>query len=192
MNREKVVTESSTICDSFNSFFITLSSNSLSNRDSSTNFIEKIFKQMKNNNKTISNQSFNFNLTSESTALNLMNSLDKASGLGVSEIPTKIIKLCLSSLTPLFTHLFNAEILQSKIPNEWKFAVVTALLNNKGDVKDINNYRGISVLPPIAKLFEKILSVQIGYFFNTKMPFCWPTWISTQSFMRNSTSRATK
>ena len=43
-------------------------------------------------------------------------------------------------------------------PNEWKFAVVTPLFKNKGDVKDINNYRGISVLPPIAKFFEKILS----------------------------------
>ena len=37
-------------------------------------------------------------------------------------VPTKIIKLCSSSLTPLLTNLFNAAILQSKNPNEWKFA----------------------------------------------------------------------
>ena len=171
MNGDKVVTEPSTICDSFNSFFTTLSSKSLANHDRSTNFIDKIFKQMKNNNKIISNQSFNFNLTSETTVLNFINSLDKASGPGISDIPTKIIKLCSSSLTPLLTNLFNAAILQSKIPNEWKFAVVTPLFKNKGDVKDINNYRGISVLPPIAKIFEKILSEQISYFFNSNMLF---------------------
>ena len=127
MNGDKVVTEPSTICDSFNSFFTTLSSKSLANHDRSTNFIDKIFKQMKNNNKIICNQSFNFNLTSETTVLNFINSLDKASGPGISDIPTKIFKLCSSSLTPLLTNLFNAAILQSKIPNEWKFEVVTPL-----------------------------------------------------------------
>ena len=40
------------------------------------------------------------------------------------------------------------------IPNEWKFAIVTPLYKNKGDLSDFNNYRGISVLSPFAKLVE--------------------------------------
>ena len=40
------------------------------------------------------------------------------------------------------------------------------IFKNKGSVTDINNYRGISVLPPIAKLLEKVLSTQIIDYFN--------------------------
>ena len=46
-------------------------------------------------------------------------------------------------------------------PNEWKIAIVTPLYKRKGDDKDLNNYRGISVLPPLCKLVEKILGKQI-------------------------------
>ena len=37
----------------------------------------------------------------------------------------------------------------------------------KGDLNDFNGYRGISVLPPIAKIIEKILAYQIQIFLNT-------------------------
>ena len=30
---------------------------------------------------------------------------------------------------------------------------------------DVNNYRGISILPPIAKLFEKLIAQQIRMYF---------------------------
>ncbi len=47
------------------------------------------------------------------------------------------------------------------MPDEWKFAIVTPLYKNKGDKTDPNNYRGISVLPPLAKVFERLLAKQI-------------------------------
>jgi hypothetical protein len=42
-----------------------------------------------------------------------------------------------------------------------KFAIVTPLYKSKGDKSDQNNYRGISVLPPLAKVFERLLANQI-------------------------------
>jgi hypothetical protein len=43
-------------------------------------------------------------------------------------------------------------------------AVVTPIYKNKGSKTDVNSYRGISVMPPVAKLFEKVLAEQIvGY-----------------------------
>jgi hypothetical protein len=47
----------------------------------------------------------------------------------------------------------------------WKGAVVTPLYKNKGDKTDPNNYRGILVITPVAKLFEKIISEQITRYF---------------------------
>ncbi len=35
------------------------------------------------------------------------------------------------------------------LPSDWKTAVATPIYKNKGVKNDVNNYRGISVLPPI-------------------------------------------
>ncbi len=45
-------------------------------------------------------------------------------------------------------------------------AIVTPLYKNKGSPTDMNNYRGISVLTPIGKMFEKIVATQITTHFN--------------------------
>ena len=44
--------------------------------------------------------------------------------------------------------------------------MVTPLYKGKGLESDLNSYRGISVLPPIAKIFEKILAKQISIYLN--------------------------
>ena len=50
------------------------------------------------------------------------------------------------------------------MPDEWKTAIVTPLFKNKGDSNDLNNYRGISILPPLCKVFEKLLAIRIRNF----------------------------
>ena len=54
---------------------------------------------------------------------------------------------------------------QSIFINEWKTAIITPLYKNKGNIEDLNNYRGISVLAPLAKIFEKLLSKRIKDYF---------------------------
>ena len=44
--------------------------------------------------------------------------------------------------------------------------MVGPLYKNKGEPKDLNSYRGISVLPPFAKIFEKIVAMQITIYLN--------------------------
>ena len=63
--------------------------------------------------------------------------------------------------------MYNECIKQNKFPAEWKVAVVTPLFKNKGAHTDVNNYRGISVLPPLCKIFERILASQIKAYFES-------------------------
>jgi hypothetical protein len=88
--------------------------------------------------------------------------MNVSSGAVLSEIPTKVIKHTCNQFVPILTKLFNHCIDIEKFPIEWKSAIVTPLFKNKGD----RDYRGISVLPPIAKIFEKLLAMQITTFLN--------------------------
>jgi len=52
----------------------------------------------------------------------------------------------------------------------------TPLYKSKGIKTDLNNFRGLSVLPPLGKLFEKVLASQIiinmnNLFFNGQHGF---------------------
>ena len=68
------------------------------------------------------------------------------------------------------TFHFNDCIKQNVFPSEFKVALVTPL-HKKGIVTDINNYKGISVLTPLNKVYEKILYDQIRIFFEINKLF---------------------
>lgn len=84
----------------------------------------------------------------------------------ISGISSKIFKTSSMVLTPILKTLFSHCIKNMKIPTEWKCAIVTPIYKQKGLIEDVNNYRGISVISPVAKLFEKILAMQIIDYLN--------------------------
>ena len=54
------------------------------------------------------------------------------------------------------TQLFNRCLSDGRAPSSWKNASVV-LIHKKGDTADIKNYRSISLLPVIYKVFSHIL-----------------------------------
>ena len=86
-------------------------------------------------------------------------------------IPIKIIKEYVSLyLTPL-TECINNAILENKFPDLLKLANVTPIFK-KDDKFRKENYRGISVLKVLAKVFERLLYKQLNNFMSTKFsPF---------------------
>ena len=78
--------------------------------------------------------------------------LSASNSAGSSCISTRIIKACVDEITPILVKLFNFCLDNACQPDEWKFAFVHPLYKGKGAVDDRDNYRGISVLPPIASL----------------------------------------
>ena len=87
--------------------------------------------------------------------------LDKSSSQGFAGIPTKVLNHCSDELTLPLTLLFRACILSKRFPNELKVAMITPIFKGKGDKNSLDNYRPISVLSPVAKIFEKILCDQL-------------------------------
>lgn len=72
---------------------------------------------------------------------------------GHDQIPSFLIKDCVNVFTvPLLT-LFNIALRTSTFPECWKLAKVCPIYKC-GNRADIGNYRGISILPNFAKVFE--------------------------------------
>ena len=59
--------------------------------------------------------------------------------------------------------LFNISLLSGVFPDDWKCARVTPLFK-QGEASDLNNYRPISVISVIAKVFERIVCDQLYNF----------------------------
>ena len=63
-------------------------------------------------------------------------------------------------MTPLLTSLFNSCLTQRKWPTAWKMGDWTPVYK-KGDKQEENNYRPITSLIVIDKIFENLLVKQI-------------------------------
>jgi hypothetical protein len=58
------------------------------------------------------------------------------------------------------TDLVNLSIKTDSVPQDWKIARVTPIYKGNGDKEDPSNYRPISVVCHIAKIFEKVTALQ--------------------------------
>jgi hypothetical protein len=171
LNGNELAFGSADISKMFNFFFSSLNSESSANIDECIDFSTRHLKNLINC-KKLNPKQFKFRLITNTIVEKTIASIETRSGPGVSGIPTKIIKQLVPNLIDSITHLFNDCILTGNIPLEWKSALLTPLFKGKKlNPNDVNSYRGISVLPPIAKIFEKILATQIIIYFNTNNLF---------------------
>ena len=90
---------------------------------------------------------------------------------GNGSIPAKVIKYCARFFAPLLTKLFNHCISQAVFTNDWQHAIISPLFKGKGARDELDNYRGISILQVIAKLFERILCAQVTCHFDRNCLF---------------------
>ena len=118
-----------------------------------------------------SNTSFHFNIITVKEVEDCLRKLSDKTAAGSVGIDAKVLKHCATELSPFFTQLFNQCLNTSEIPKEWKVAFLTPIFKNKGSKKDLSNYRPISVLSPLAKIFESLLSNQINSYFESNNIF---------------------
>jgi hypothetical protein len=46
-------------------------------------------------------------------------------------------------------------------PKEWKIALIQRIDKGKGDRKELGNYRGISLLPVLGKIYSRLLACRL-------------------------------
>ena len=85
-----------------------------------------------------------------------------------NNIPPKILWQSTEIITNTLQLLFNNAILNSEVPENLKLADVTPVFKKK-DPLDKANYRPVSVLPPVPKIFERLMQKQINEHIKNKL-----------------------
>ena len=86
-----------------------------------------------------------------------LRSLTNHKAAGNDGIPAEILKYSSGTGVRVLAHLFNAIITTRCVPSAWRQGVVVHLPAG-GDTEDCSNYRPLTLLPVVDKLFAKLLS----------------------------------
>ena len=82
-----------------------------------------------------------------------------------SDIPINVTKDNADILIPILLEEFNKSLALGKFPASMKLANITPVFK-KDDRTDKNNYRPISILPNLTKIFEKCIYNQLSVLFD--------------------------
>ena len=90
-----------------------------------------------------------------------INSLKINKAPGTDFILNEFIKNCPDKLIYVIVLLFNMVLESGIIPTDWSVGIIKVLYKNKGDIDDINNYRGITLLSCLGKLFTSVINERL-------------------------------
>lgn len=82
---------------------------------------------------------------------------------GIDGITNELLKNGGDCLQNTILVMFQKFIALEKTPNEWNRGIIVPIFK-KGDRKDLNNYRGISLTSCVAKIFNRIIAMSISKF----------------------------
>jgi hypothetical protein len=92
---------------------------------------------------------------------NCIKKLKNNKACGLDNILNEFLKVSANATVQLVTKLFNLVLLTGIVPNDWSVGVIKPIYKSKGAFDDPNNYRGITILSCLGKLFTSVLDDRI-------------------------------
>ncbi|MEW8544984.1 MAG: reverse transcriptase family protein [Candidatus Thiodiazotropha sp.] len=117
------------------------------------------------NNNVPNNIYFNIPYITTEQVSSYICALDPTKATGLDGVGPKIIKMAVSSLSPIIAALINKSIHSGVFPCQMKCAKVFPIFKS-GAKSDPSNYRPISILPTISKIFEKHINKHLMNYLN--------------------------
>ena len=94
-------------------------------------------------------------------------SLKRGKSAGADSLPPEFLKETGEILVPYLKSLFNNIFRQGNFPEEWAKAIIVPI-HKKGAMNDVSNYRGISLLSIVSKVFMTILTQRLTLYVEDK------------------------
>ena len=166
IEKDELLLKNKKVADVFNSYFQSITDSldlfewPLGSKDQIYDSIDRIIdsfqfhpsiKNIKRNYKITSK--FSFKPVSEEFVKDIVNNLSSNKAAG-GEIPVKILKEC------DFSFHFLTKIKNKKFPDSLKLSNIVPV-HKKKDATDKTNYRPVSILPLLSKVFEKVMYIQL-------------------------------
>ena len=106
---------------------------------------------------------FKFKSTTEHCVLTALKGLKESKSLGPDKILAEVLKDAAELICVPFAIIFNESLWRGVFPERWKVARITPIFKS-GQQSDMNNFRPISVLSGVSRLFDKVVHGQLFEF----------------------------
>ena len=114
--------------------------------------------------RTIKGNNIQFHDTTRGDVLKILKTLNPKKATVCDQIPAKLLKQAALQIVPVISNIINKALDKGTFPNNLKKAEVIPVYK-KSDKFNQSNYRPVSILPILAKVFEKVPAHQITPFF---------------------------
>lgn len=129
--------------------------------------------QRKAYNRSGKNSSFFCSPITSTEIIRLVNSMPINKAPGFDNISITVVKSVIHILCIPLTHIYNLCIANGSYPEKWKIAKVVFIYKNS-DRTNPKNYRPISLLSILARIFEKLINTRImDYITKNKLISCY-------------------
>ena len=109
------------------------------------------------------NITFKFREITLPEVISVLKKLLNGKATGIDGIPNRALKDSAELIAPSLTDLLNFSISTKTYSGDFEIVKVAPVFK-KGEKADLNNYRPISVLPTVARVFEKLIYNQLYKF----------------------------
>jgi hypothetical protein len=91
-----------------------------------------------------------------------INKLKNNKAHGIDLILNEYLKCSSDIMLPIYEKLFNIILTTGLIPKTWLSGMIKPIYKNKGDKENVNNYRGITLLSCLGKLFTAVINERLS------------------------------
>lgn len=102
----------------------------------------------------------------EQTTFKIISNLKNSNSKDIYNLSSAMLKRMCAAITKPITTLANKMLSEGVFPDSLKRTIILPI-HKKGSKNQIENYRPISILPAISKIFENILKTQLESYFNS-------------------------
>ena len=148
------------VAEKFNSFYTTVASKLVAKLLERVNKFGKRFVQSFYLNKGVVPNSYSFSLVSENRVLVYLKNLSAKKATGLDGIPSRFVRDGASVIACPLTNVINLSLIQGVVPEDLKSARVVPLFK-KNDKTEVGNYRPVSILTILSKVFERVVYDQV-------------------------------